>query len=94
MRQKFSELEDIRKRFQSWLKEMPIAWERRRDGEEGYGYCLEGMTRNVAETIVASHKALAAHEAGQYFVSEHDNEAVLDRICAKLRLRGVDCSPA
>jgi hypothetical protein len=94
MRQKFPELEGIRKRFQSWLKEMPIAWERRRDGEEGYGYYLEGMTRNVAETIFASPKALAAYEAGKYFVSEHDNEGVLDRICAKLRLRGVDCSPS
>jgi len=93
MRQKFPELEGIRKRFQSRLEELPIDWERRRDGEEGYGCYLEGMTRNVAERVFAFPQGLAAHKAGQYFVSVHDNDAVLDRICAKLRLRGIDCSP-
>jgi hypothetical protein len=88
---RFPALERMRKRFQSWLRERPIAWERRYDTLEGHGYYLEGSIRNWAETIYAFPEGKAAFEAGQYFVSQHDNEFVLDRVCRTLRLRGIDC---
>jgi hypothetical protein len=88
---RFPTLERLRKRFQTWLCDKPIAWERKGDGLEGYGYYLEGSVKNIADTVYALPRGLAAFEAGQYFVAEHDNDAVLDRLCRSLRLRGVDC---
>lgn len=90
---RFPALERLRKAFQTWLRDRPVAWERKRDGsEEGYGYYLEGSVKNVADAVYAFPKGLAAFEAGQYFVAEHDNEAVVERICRMLHLRGMDCS--
>lgn len=90
---RFPALERLRKRFQTWLRDRPVAWERKQDGlAEGYGYYLEGSVKNVVDTVYGFPEGLIAFEAGQYFVAEHDNEAVLDRLCRKLRLRGVDCA--
>ena len=82
----------MRRKFQTWLKQYPIVWERQRDGEEGYGYYLEGGIKNVANRIFGLPLGLAAFEAGQYFVADHDNEPRLDSLCQVLRLRGVNCT--
>ena len=90
---RFPALERLRKRFQTWLREQPIAWERKQDGlAESYGHYLEGSIKNVADAVYAFPKGLMAFEGGQYFVAEHDNDAVLDRLCRKLRLLGIDCA--
>jgi len=71
------------------MKQFPVAWERKRGGEEGYGYYLVGSTKNIADKVYALPLGLAAYEAGQYFVGEQDHR--LDDICKILRLRGVNC---
>ena len=88
---RFPALERMRKRFQAWLRERPVVWERVHDSTESYGYYLEGAVRNFADVIYAFPEGMAAHESGQYFISQFDNEFVLDRIARKLRLRGVEC---
>jgi hypothetical protein len=88
----FPELERMRRKFQTWLKQFPVVWERQRGGEEGYGYYLEGGSKNVADRIFGLPLGLAAFEAGQDFVADHDNEHRLDSLCKVLRLRGVNCT--
>jgi hypothetical protein len=90
---RFPQLEAIRKRFQTWISQNELVWDRANDGKDGYGYYLEGGIRNIAEKVYAFSAGLTAHEAGQYFIAEHDNDGVLDRVCHSLRLRGLDCSP-
>lgn len=87
----FPKLERLRRRFQGWLWEKPVVWERKHDGTEGYGYYLEGSIKNIADTVYAFPAGLSAFQSGQYFVAEHDNEGVIDTLCKALRLRGVDC---
>ena len=87
----FPQYERVRRRFQSWLGKHPVAWERKYDGREGYGYYLEGTIKNLADKVFALPMGLAAFEAGQYFVAERDNDAMLDTICRLLSLRGVEC---
>ncbi len=87
----FPALDRLRKSFQRWLEDCPIVWQREKDGLDGYGYHLEGTIRNIADTIHALPHGLSAFEAGQYFVAGRDNDAVLDKVCKSLRLRGVDC---
>ncbi len=89
---RFPALGRMRKRFQNWLRERPVVWERSQDGLEGYGYYLEGTVRNISDSIYAFPDGLAAYRTGQYFVAESDNEFVLDRVCRTLQLRGIDCS--
>ena len=88
----FSDLERLRRRFEKWLQSYPIAWDRRHDGREGYGYYLEGGIKNLAEKIFALPSGNVALEAGQYFVAEGAGDYVLDVLCKALHLRGVSCS--
>lgn len=81
----------LRRRFQSWLGNHPIVWDRVNDGIEDYGYYLEGSVKNFADRVFALQSGAEAFEGGQYFVAYDDNEFVLDRICRLLRLRGVEC---
>lgn len=81
--------ERLRKRFQKWIKQYPMAWDHKKDGVGGHGYYLAGGIKNIAEQVFVLPSASAALEAGQYFVA-HD-EGNLDRICKALRLRGIEC---
>lgn len=88
------DLEKIRKAFASWMRLAPLIYENRKGIDNPYAYYLEGGAGNWASEIYALPSGLDALNAGQYFVSELDNELVLDRVCKTLRLRGVDCDPA
>lgn len=88
----FPALERLRKRFQAWINKSPVIWNRKHEGDETYGYYLDGTVKNVADAVFALPSGLTAYETGQYFVAESDNEGVLDRVCSALRLRGFDCS--
>ncbi len=87
----FPALKRIEKDFRRWLGRYPVVWSREKDGEEGYGYFIEGTVKNVAAQIIGLPAGKAAFDAGQYFVAEHDNDYVLDQVCQSLRLRGVNC---
>ena len=85
------ELERIRKAFRAWIKSAPLIYENRKGVENPHAYYLEGSAKNWATEILALPTGLSALGAGQYFVSERDNEFVLDQVCQTLRLRGVEC---
>ena len=44
--------------------------------------------------VFALASGLLALETGRYFVSEDDNECVLENVCRSLRLRGILCTEA
>nr|WP_321512632.1 hypothetical protein [uncultured Hyphomonas sp.] len=88
----FAGLEHIRRRFQSWLKTHPVAWERKWASEPDHSYPFEGEILGLADRIYGFPSGLAALEGGRYFVTHGDNDLTLDKIARKLRLRGVDCS--
>ncbi len=85
------ELEKVHKSFRAWIEAAPLIYENRKDVDNPFAYNLEGSAGNWATKIYALPSGLAALEGGQYFVSEFDNDFVLDRVCRSLRLRGVDC---
>lgn len=94
MRSKFPELARLQSKFSTWLKSFPLIYENRRGAEDEfeYAYYLEGSCKNWNDGMIyALGSGMAALQKGQYFVSPKDNEFVLDTICRKLRLRGVDC---
>ncbi len=58
-----------------------------------WAYYLEGSVQNYDPPIHAFPSGLEALRRGQYFVGDDDNELVLDRLCAALRLRGLSPDP-
>jgi len=60
-------------------------------GEHRYDYYLEGSVRNTSKEIFAFESGLEALNNGQYFVGDADSDALLDKVCKQLRLRGVEC---
>lgn len=83
-------LHRISRRFSSWIRRFPCVFERRGSSSE-WNYYLEGSLRNWDTSIFALPSAMAALQRGQYFVSDHDNDHVVETLCKSLRLRGVPC---
>ena len=86
----FPGLNKINKLFRSWLAEHPCVYSHRPDFVHEWNYYLEGSTQNWRSDIFALPGGFAALKRGSYFVAEHDNDFVLDRICRSLELRGVE----
>lgn len=91
LRSRFPALARIQKRFKAWIESHSVVWDQRDDDGCSSGYYLEGGIKNVAERVYALPSGLAAYEQGRYFVAHRTNDAVLDRTCKMLRLRGVEC---
>lgn len=91
LRARFPQLAAVSRKFGSWLAEHELVFSRRRMPACDRRYFLEGSLQNYDSEIFAFPKAAAALHAGQYFVADDDTDAMLDRVCQKLRLRGVPC---
>jgi hypothetical protein len=88
MRSRFPALEHVRRQFMRWLGRFDLVY----DGKPGeWDYFLEGSIRNSGSRIYATPGAVTALNQGSYFVSDDDNDAVLDDLCRILALRGVTC---
>ena len=87
---KFSRLQEINRQFRKWLQQSPCVFAQGIPGVHNWDYYLEGSIRNLDPEIYAFSTAMAALEGGAYFVSESDNAHVLDLVCQRLALRGVD----
>lgn len=59
--------------------------------ERGFNYYLEGSVRNTSKEIFAFDSGLKALGRGRYFVGDADSDALLDKVCKQLRLRGIEC---
>ena len=85
----YSDLDRISRRFARWVGKFD---EVHRSGIAGpWDYYLEGSIKAYDSSVVAMPRAMEALRAGTYFVSDDDNDVVVDRLCRKLALRGVQC---
>lgn len=85
----FPGLNKVSKRFRQWLAGYPCVFSHRPDCVHEWDYFLEGSVRNWEPDIFALPGGLAALQRGSYFVSDEDNDAVLDQVCRALELCGV-----
>jgi hypothetical protein len=88
LRRRYPGLDRVRRQFETWIRERDLVY----DGRPGdWDHFLEGSIRNLDAPVFAFPGAAAALRDGAYFISDDDNEAVLDELCRRLALRGVDC---
>jgi hypothetical protein len=90
LRKLYPSLHRIASDFSAWLEDHQCVFSNKRS-ENPYNYYLEGSVRNRDAPIFAFDSGLSALSSGRYFVGEADNEAVLDKLCKQLHLRGIDC---
>jgi hypothetical protein len=93
LRRLFPELHRISARFKKWLATHECVYPGRTPQGSEWDYTLEGSIKNYEPPVFAFPSGLEALRSGQYFVAEDDNEFVLDKLCAALRLRGIDADP-
>jgi len=93
LRQSFPRLYKVSSDFSRWLAAHECVYSNKRDNND-YDYYLEGSVRNFAPPVFALDSGLRALRAGRYFVSDHDNDLVLEKLSRALRLRGVECAEA
>jgi hypothetical protein len=92
LRTAFPALNQVRRSFESWIREHDTVFDVHPASEHRFDYYLEGGSRNRGP-IHALPTGLEAIRAGRYFVAARESEASLDRVCRTLRLRGIDCAP-
>jgi len=93
LRKLFPRLYTISSDFSGWLTTHECIHSNT-SASNAYDYYLEGSVRNFDSPVFAFDSGLDALRAGRYFVSDHDNDFVLDKLCRALRLRGVECAEA
>jgi hypothetical protein len=91
LRPQFPELHEVSAKLRSWLEERPCVFSNRRDFEGEWGERMMGSIANYDPPVHAFPSGLQALEGGRYFVSDDESDPVLDRVCAVLRLRGIEC---
>ena len=89
LRKLFPRLHKISSKFSRWLATHECIYSNR-STSNAYNYYLEGSVKNFDPPVFAFDSGLNALRAGRYFVSDHDNDFVLDKLCRALRLRGVE----
>lgn len=87
----FPALHKISTAFGKWLATYECVFSNAPGYEGHWNYYLEGSVQNYDAPVFAFPSGIEALKAGQYFVSDRDNEAYLDKICSPLRLRGIQC---
>jgi hypothetical protein len=90
LKERFPGLHSVNRTFARWLAQNTSVYSWRRPQESAWNYYLEGQIRNWDVELFALPQAFAALQRGQYFVHPDDGDAVLNRVCRSLRLRGVD----
>ncbi len=93
LRSRLPALHRISNSLKRWLATHECVYSRER-ADNPFAYYLEGSVPGRDTPVFALPSGLDAIETGRYFVSEDDNEAVLERVCRSLRLRGILCTEA
>jgi hypothetical protein len=76
--------------FSEWLGNFHRVFSSKGEAQ-GFDYQFEGSVRNTCKEIFAFKSGLDALNGGRYFIANSDNDALLDKVCKQLRLRGVEC---
>lgn len=92
LRKRFPELHKVSSAFNRWLGANECVYSNKPGFRGEWNYFLEGSVMNNDAPVFAFPSGLAALRRGQYFVSENDTAARLDKLCASLRLRGIQCT--
>jgi hypothetical protein len=87
---RFPRLEAVSRALRTWLARHELVFANSVPRTRGWDHGLLGSLQNWDGEIRALPAAMAALRAGQTFVSEGDNDFVLDKVCHTLRLRGVE----
>jgi hypothetical protein len=90
MPERFPELAKLVSAFSRWLRRLPCVYTNKL-ADNRFDYFFEGSVMNYDTPVYAFECGLDALHSGQYFVDDGDNRTVLDNICRKLRLRGINC---
>jgi len=90
IRQVCPALYSVSGRFRKWLAGFNLVFRQEPGWKGQWDYYLDGSIRNHDSDVLALPRAVEALNRGQYFVDHDDSDAFLDRICATLRLRGVE----
>ncbi len=89
LRKQFPKLHAVARELRTWLGEFTIVHP---DG--AWDYYLEGSIRNFDAEVFAFPSAMERLRAGEtYFVTADDTDAVVQRVCQSLALRGLRCEP-
>jgi hypothetical protein len=91
LRETFPELHKVSMSLKGWLESFSCVYSNKPGHQNDWNYYLEGAIKNFDPPVYALGGSVEALQRGQYFVAEDDNDAVLDKLCAKLRLRDVHC---
>ena len=93
LRQSFPALHRLSVSFKKWLECFDCVFSNK-PGRiiNDWAYYLEGSIQNRDPPIYALPGGLEALRSGQYFVADDDTDFRLDKLCAALRLRGVQCT--
>ncbi|GAA5172954.1 hypothetical protein [Viridibacterium curvum] len=88
----FPELHKINTAFAKWLRQFETVFSNKPGGPSDWNYYLEGSVKNYDPPVFGLPSGYHAIQNGQYFISDGESDAVVDRVCSSLRLRGVDCA--
>ncbi len=87
----FPGLHKVSSSFDKWLSTYECVYSNKPGFNCEWNYFLEGSVKNFDPPVFAFPSGLSALREGQYFVSEGDAAERLDKLCASLRLRGIQC---
>jgi hypothetical protein len=93
LRATYPRLHAISASLRKWLATFDCVFSNQPGHRNEWDYYLEGSVRNWDAPVYALNGGLDALRRGQYFVAAADNDFVLDQLCSRLRLRGVQCEP-
>ena len=88
----FPALHALKQDFARWLRQHELVFSNKPGAAAAWNHWLEGSVRNHDGPVYALPTGMSALQQGRYFVSDGESPAVLERVCATLRLRGIDCT--
>ena len=91
LKERFPELHKINNAFSKWLRQFEIVFSNKSGGVSEWNYYLEGSVTHYDSPVFGLPSGLQAIQNNQYFIADDDNEAVIEKVCSSLRLRGVHC---
>jgi hypothetical protein len=80
----------IKRQFGGWLSSQHVIADRETSPKSDFSYFLAGSIMNFAARVFATDAGLAALRSDQFVIDRDANDAVIDKLCQRLRLLGID----
>ncbi len=94
LKPQFPALQKVSQAFAKWLQQFDLIFSQKNAAQSEWKYYLEGGIQNFDAKLYALPRALAALQAGQYFVHRRASSTLLDVLAKSLRLRGYNVETA